>query len=190
MEPDREGHEQPRVALVTGANRGLGLAIAHGLATKGMHVVLAARDEAAATAEADVLTGKGLQASAHQLDITDPASVARAVADIANQLGRLDVLVNNAAIAIDRGQPAAGPDFEKVTATLNTNLVGAWRCCAAAIPEMRKHAAHPMRPPTHPSGSPHSPMTGQPADCFTSGSPSTGSRVPRGVTRPAAPPGI
>src|SRR4029453_12695452 len=49
------------------------------------------------------------------------------------------VLVNNAGIAIDRGQKAASPDFEKVGATLDANLLGAWRCCAATIPEMRKN---------------------------------------------------
>jgi len=129
-----------RVALVTGSNRGLGLAIARRLAAHGMYVVLGARDEAAAGKEAAALAGEGRTACAHQLDIIDPASVARAVADTANEFGRLDVLVNNAGIAIDRGQFAAGPDFEKVAATINTNLLGAWRCCAAAIPEMRKNS--------------------------------------------------
>lgn len=128
-----------RVAIVTGSNRGLGRAIAGGLAERGLHVVICARDERAAADVADELTGQGLAASAHQLQITDPASVARCVADVAGQLGRVDVLVNNAAIAIDRGQAAAGPDFEKVQATLDANLLGAWRCCAAAIPEMRRN---------------------------------------------------
>ncbi|ONK13220.1 SDR family NAD(P)-dependent oxidoreductase [Streptomyces sp. MP131-18] len=131
--------ELQRVALVTGANRGIGLAIARGLAQRGLHVVLGARTEAAAETEAAALTADGLAASAHQLDVTDPVSVARAAADTANQLGRLDVLVCNAGVAIDRGQPASSPDFEKVRATLEVNLLGAWRCCAAAIPEMRKH---------------------------------------------------
>jgi NAD(P)-dependent dehydrogenase (short-subunit alcohol dehydrogenase family) len=128
-----------RVALVTGANRGIGLAIARCLAKRGLHVVLTARNGYAAEAEAAQLTALGLAASAHQLDVNDPASVVRAFRDTANQLGRLDVLVNNAGIAIDSGQPAAAPDFEKVNATLQTNLLGAWRCCAAAIGEMRRH---------------------------------------------------
>ena len=131
--------EPRRIALVTGANRGIGLAIARGLAQRGLHVVLGARNEAAAEKEAAALTAAGLTAAAHQLDVTDPAGVARAVADTANRFGRLDVLVCNAGIAIDRGQPASTPDFEKVRATLDVNLLGAWRCCAAAIPEMRKN---------------------------------------------------
>ena len=101
--------------------------------------MVAGRDERAVHAVADELVDAGGSASAHQLDVTAHARVVRAVADTANQFGRLDVLVNNAGVAIDRGQPAAAPDIEKVKATLDTNLVGAWRCCAAAIPEMRKH---------------------------------------------------
>jgi NAD(P)-dependent dehydrogenase (short-subunit alcohol dehydrogenase family) len=84
------------------------------------------------------LRARGLDISTHQLDVTDTASVARAMADVAYEYGRIDVLINNAAIAIDRGQDAATADMERVIATLNTNLVGAWRCCTAAIPEMRR----------------------------------------------------
>ncbi|MEV1012124.1 SDR family NAD(P)-dependent oxidoreductase [Streptomyces sp. NPDC049881] len=128
-----------RVAFVTGGNRGIGLAIARGLARVGHHVVLGTRSEAAAVLPVDTLLSEGLAASAHQLDVTDPASVVRAVADTANEYGRLDILVNAAAVAIDRGQLASSVDFEKVQATLDANLTGTWRCCAAAIPEMRKH---------------------------------------------------
>lgn len=128
-----------RVAVVTGGNRGLGRAIARGLALAGLHVVLTARDETAAREASVELSGEGLTVSAHQLDITDPASVVRAVADTGFTLGRLDVLVNNAAIAIDLGQQASNPDMERVHATLDTNILGAWRCCAAAIPEMKRN---------------------------------------------------
>lgn len=132
------GTEQ-RVALVTGANRGLGYAIARRLGTQGLHVVVAGRSEHAAAEAARQLSAEGLTASGHQLDVTDAASVARAFADVGKQLGRLDVLVNNAGIAIDRGQLAASPDFERVRATLDANLTGAWRCSAAAIAEMRRN---------------------------------------------------
>lgn len=128
-----------RVALISGGNRGLGLAIARRLAEQGLHVVIGTRDELSGRDAAEALSKEGHDVRAHQLDVTDPASVARAVADVANSAGRLDVLVNNAAVAIDRGQPAAAPDFEKVRATLDANLVGAWRLSAAAVPEMRKN---------------------------------------------------
>ncbi len=133
------GVRPSRVAVVTGANRGLGRAIAEGLARSGLHVVIAARNESAADDVAGELTSAGLAASAHALDVTDPASVVRAMRDTAKQLGRLDVLVNNAGIAIDGGQAAAGPDFEKVRACLETNLLGAWRCVSAAVPEMTRN---------------------------------------------------
>lgn len=126
-----------RVAVVTGANRGLGRAIATELAERGLHVIITARDAQAADAVSRELNGKGLVTSGHQLDVTDPASVARCFADVAIQHGRLDVLVNNAGIAIGRGQLAASPDLERVYATLEANLMGAWRCSAAAIAEMR-----------------------------------------------------
>lgn len=128
-----------RVALVTGANRGLGFAIARSLAENGLHVVVCARSEQSAESAAHQLVQAGLSASPHQLDVTDPASVVRAVADAGNEFGRLDVLVNNAGVAIDRGQMAASPDMEKVMATLDANLLGAWRCSAAAAAEMRRH---------------------------------------------------
>jgi NAD(P)-dependent dehydrogenase (short-subunit alcohol dehydrogenase family) len=130
---------KPRVALVTGANRGLGKGIAGRLAKRGLQVVVTARTEYAARVAADELTGDGCAVAHHQLDVTDPASVARAVADTAFTYGRLDVLVNNAAVAIDQARPAAAADMERVRATLDTNVVGAWRCCAATIPEMMKN---------------------------------------------------
>ena len=137
---DRLGQDptqRDRVAVVTGANRGLGRAIATALAGRGLHVILTARNLAEAVVAAEDLQRAGHDVSAQQLDIRDPASVARAFADIGQTYGRLDVLVNNAGIAIDRKQHAASPDIEKVAATLDTNLVGTWRACAAAIEQMR-----------------------------------------------------
>lgn len=131
--------EARRVAVVTGANRGLGKAIARGMAAVGVQVVVAARTEEAAVRAAEELQADGLPVTGQQLDIADPASVARAMADVGYHHGRLDILVNNAGIAIDRGQAAASADFEKVRVTLDTNLMGTWRCCTAAIPEMRKN---------------------------------------------------
>lgn len=127
-----------RVAVVTGANRGLGFAISEALAGQGLHVVMTGRDERSAIDAAGKLAASGLPVSAHQLDVTDPASVTRAMQDVAFEHGRLDVLVNNAAVAVDRGRQAQFADMELVLASLNTNLVGAWRCCSAAIPHMRQ----------------------------------------------------
>ncbi|MFJ7275483.1 SDR family NAD(P)-dependent oxidoreductase [Kitasatospora sp. NPDC098663] len=132
-------HPNQRVALISGGNRGLGLAIATRLAEQGMQVVIGVRDRLAGREAETALASKGLTVRSYELDVTDPASVARFVADVAAQLGRLDVLVNNAAVAVDRGQAASAPDFERVRATLDTNLLGAWRLAAATVPEMRKN---------------------------------------------------
>lgn len=128
-----------RVAVVTGSNRGLGNAIARRLARLGLHVVMTARTEESAQRAAEEAQRDGLSVSAHQLDVTDPASVARLMADVGYTHGRLDVLINNAGIAIDRGQAASTADMEKVRATLDANVMGTWRCCTSAIPEMKKH---------------------------------------------------
>lgn len=128
-----------RVALVTGANRGLGLAISRSLAQHDIHVVVTARSEQAAVDAARSLTRDGLAVSAHQLDVTDPASVVRAIADTGYEYGRLDILVNNAAVAIDRRQLAYNADMERVAATFNSNVMGAWRCCTAAVQEMKNN---------------------------------------------------
>jgi NAD(P)-dependent dehydrogenase (short-subunit alcohol dehydrogenase family) len=127
-----------RVAIVTGANRGLGRAIALSIAERGLHVVVAARSSTDAE-EVVSDAGPNLSLSAHQCDIGDPASVARLMADVGFEYGRLDALVNNAGIAIDRGQQASSADMERAHATMNVNLLGTWRCCTAAIPEMRRN---------------------------------------------------
>ena len=130
--------EERRVAVVTGANRGLGRSIALALAKRDLRVVLAARDPKTAIVTIDNFDSS-LAVESHQCDITDAASVARLMADVGYEFGRLDILVNNAGIAIDRGQSASGADLERVAATMNANLLGTWRCCTAAIPEMRRN---------------------------------------------------
>ena len=127
-----------RVALVTGANRGLGLEIARQLAGRGLVVVIAARDADRGRRVVASLTAAGHSASCVQIDVTDDASVERAVKDTARTYGTVDVLVNNAGIAVDEQQRAEDPDFELVEQTLQTNLIGAWRCCVAVIPYMRR----------------------------------------------------
>ncbi|MFB8353074.1 SDR family NAD(P)-dependent oxidoreductase [Streptomyces niveus] len=127
----------PRVALVTGANRGLGRALAHGLARHGLHVITTARSNDAAQRAAAELRDLGGLASGHQLDVTNPASVFRAFADTIHEHGRLDVLINSAAVAIDRNKTVSAPDMEIVQETMNANVMGVWRCCAQAVPAMR-----------------------------------------------------
>lgn len=125
-----------RVALVTGANRGLGFAIAKKLAEQGLHVVLTGRAKDHVDGAVKELVSLGLSVSGVPLDVTVPESVSQAIAMTIDRHGRVDALVNNAAIVVDNKQRAAQPDFSRVVSTIDTNLVGAWRCAAAVLPHM------------------------------------------------------
>ena len=123
-----------RVALVTGANRGIGREVARGLAERGFVTVAGSRDPAKGEATAWEL-GDGV--IVRQLDVADAASVAAASAWVRDELGRLDVLVNNAATLYDTWQRAADADLGVVHEALETNLFGAWRVCQACLGLMR-----------------------------------------------------
>jgi NAD(P)-dependent dehydrogenase (short-subunit alcohol dehydrogenase family) len=98
-----------RVVLVTGANRGIGRELARQLALRGDVVVLTARDLAKAERVAAALPGRE-QVLARRLDVTDPASVEQVAAELGSLHGRLDVLVNNAAVHYDTWQRATTAD--------------------------------------------------------------------------------
>jgi NAD(P)-dependent dehydrogenase (short-subunit alcohol dehydrogenase family) len=118
-----------RIAVVTGANRGIGLEVVRQLAAAGDIVVLGSRDVAAGErAAASLFGGTGVgRVLARRLDVTDQASLDAVADELASSHGRLDVHVNNAAIHYDTWQQAAGADLGVVAEALDTNLVGAWR---------------------------------------------------------------
>jgi NAD(P)-dependent dehydrogenase (short-subunit alcohol dehydrogenase family) len=128
--------ENGRVALVSGGNRGIGLEIVRQLAERGLTVVLGSRDREQGRAAAAGLSGGVV---VRQLDVADPESVDRLSRSVEEEFGRLDVLVNNAGITNDEGQRGVDADLERVREALETNLLGAWRLCEAAIPFMRRH---------------------------------------------------
>ena len=128
--------ENGRVALVSGGNRGIGLEIVRQLAERGLTVVLGSRDGERGRAAAAGLSGGVV---VRQLDVADPESVDRLSRSVEEEFGRLDVLVNNAGITNDEGQRGVDADLERVREALETNLLGAWRLCEAAIPFMRRH---------------------------------------------------
>jgi NAD(P)-dependent dehydrogenase (short-subunit alcohol dehydrogenase family) len=129
-----------RVAVVTGANKGIGLEIARQLAREGRTVYLGARDEERGQAAAEKLRAEGLDARALAIDVTDDASVAAAAAHVERDAGRLDVLVNNAGIAIDDAPPSR-VSIDVLRRTYETNVFGVVRATQAFLPLLRRSDA-------------------------------------------------
>jgi NAD(P)-dependent dehydrogenase (short-subunit alcohol dehydrogenase family) len=128
-------HEN-RVALVTGANKGIGLAIATELAARGLTVLVGARDLARGEAAARGIAG---DARATVLDVTSTDSIAAAEARIRRELGRLDILVNNAAIAVFG--PPSTTRLDDVRAVFETNVLGVIAVTQAMLPLLREAPA-------------------------------------------------
>jgi NAD(P)-dependent dehydrogenase (short-subunit alcohol dehydrogenase family) len=128
-------------AVVTGANRGIGLEVARQLSERGYAVVLTARDLGAAERAARSLSPAGPVLPC-RLDVTDAGSIAAAATLVERELGRADVLVNNAAIDYDTDQRAARADLDRVARDLDTNLMGAWRVTQAFLPLLTR-SPHP-----------------------------------------------
>ncbi|HEV8581068.1 MAG TPA: SDR family oxidoreductase [Thermoanaerobaculia bacterium] len=113
----------------------MGLAVCRQLAERGFTVMLGSRDLAKGEAAARSLAG---EVHARQLDVADAAGVERLRRTVEAEFGRLDVLVNNAAILYDTWQRAENADLAVVREALETNLFGAWRLCEAFIPLLRR----------------------------------------------------
>lgn len=128
-------HEN-KVVLVTGANKGIGHAIASELAARGFTVLVGARDAARGEAGAKRITG---DARAIALDVTRPDSIAAAAARIRRELGRLDVLINNAGIAVSAKPSVAR--IEDVRAVFETNVFGVIAVTQAMLPLLREAPA-------------------------------------------------
>ena len=128
----------PDVALVTGANRGIGLEVARQLARHRMTVVLGSRNLEKGERAAEELKDEGLEVLPRQLDVSDDESVKNLAGNVESEFGRLDVLVNNAAIHYDTWQRALGADLDVVREALETNTFGAWRTCRAFVPLIQR----------------------------------------------------
>src|SRR5436189_1375798 len=93
--------ETKKIALITGANKGIGLETARQLGRQGITVLTGARDEAKATAAAAELSKEGIDAHGIVIDVSDAGSIKKAGAQIARDYGHLDILVNNAGVMLD-----------------------------------------------------------------------------------------
>lgn len=128
-----------RLAVVTGGNKGIGFEICRELSRKGLRVVLTSRDEAKGRVAIDTLTKEGLDVLYHRLDVTDRESVAALASYLKSEHGRVDVLVNNAGILIDKYTTSVLKEEEETfRVTMETNFYGALRMCQALVPLMRK----------------------------------------------------
>ena len=136
-------NDTQQVALVTGANRGIGREVVTQLAARGYRVLLSARDfTAAQRAAGEVAAQTGGQVGPLTLDVADPTSIATAAGQIAREPGRLDVLVNNAGIGTDWGVSGTAPDWDAIERALQTNFYGAYRL-AVALLDLLRASAHP-----------------------------------------------
>jgi NAD(P)-dependent dehydrogenase (short-subunit alcohol dehydrogenase family) len=126
------------VALVTGANRGIGLELVRQLAREGFTTILGSRDLAKGEAAAAGLDDQGIQVEVRAVDVADAAGLEALGRSLADDFGRLDVLVNNAAIHYDTWQSGVDADLDVVREALETNLIGAWRTAQACLPRLRR----------------------------------------------------
>lgn len=113
-----------KIALVTGANKGIGFAAAHGLAKAGFHVFVAARDTERGEEAAEKIRSEGYAAQFVTIDVTDEQSIVSAAREIAEEWEGIDVLVNNAAINLDEGRGVTEVPLEEWKETFQTNVWG------------------------------------------------------------------
>jgi 3-oxoacyl-[acyl-carrier protein] reductase len=136
MDPNKFFSLEGQVALVTGASRGIGRAIALVFARAGAKVALAARDEELLKQVADEIEGSGGEALICPMEVTDPKAVNSTVGKILETFGRLDILVNNAGIA--QVGPLEDVSLEDWQAVMDVNLMGPFLCCKAVVPVMKE----------------------------------------------------
>lgn len=130
-----------RTALVTGGNRGIGLEVAKQLARDGVLTAIGARDKAKGEAAAASMAAEGLEPVVVQLDVTDPQSVKAAVEQVHHLFGRIDILINNAGILLDRAADGSGKGVltvspESVLQTIEANTLGPLRMMQSVLPLM------------------------------------------------------
>jgi NAD(P)-dependent dehydrogenase (short-subunit alcohol dehydrogenase family) len=130
-----------KIALITGANKGIGYEVARQLGKQGCTVLVGARDARLGEEAVAKLKNEGVQAVFVLLDVTRHDTIEAARAGIEKEFGRLDILVNNAGIN-DRGDgPPSSAEIDAVSRTLETNFVGALAVAQAMLPLIRKSAA-------------------------------------------------
>lgn len=129
---------ETRVALVSGANKGIGLEIVRQLSRLGVIAVLGSRDVERGRAAAEKLASEGLEPPVVALDVDDPASITAAVAEVGRLFKQIDILVNNAGVLLDEREKSgvATVTSDVMLRTYQTNVLGPLRLMQAALPLM------------------------------------------------------
>jgi NAD(P)-dependent dehydrogenase (short-subunit alcohol dehydrogenase family) len=138
--------KEQRIALVTGANKGIGFEVARQLARKGFHVFLGARNPEAGEAAVQKLNKEGEKEESGEItvlkiDVSEPDSIRRAAEEFSRHSDRLDALVNNAGILLDDDKDVLTTTPEIFETTLRTNTLGALLVAQAFVPFLKKSAA-------------------------------------------------
>jgi len=129
---------EQKIAIVTGANRGIGFEVCRQLARRGIHVILTSRHKAEGKAACQKLEAEGLGVRFHQLEVSDHESIHRLWDLIRDEYGRLDMVVNNARVHLDEGVSAFQVDLDTVRETMETNVYGPLLLCQTLVPLMRR----------------------------------------------------
>ncbi|WP_027350826.1 SDR family oxidoreductase [Halotalea alkalilenta] len=127
-----------RVALITGANKGIGFETARRIGRHGHVVLLGARDPARGEAAATTLKEEGIDAHFVHLDVTNRATILAAARDIERRFGRLDILVNNAGVSSPLDGPLGKADLAEVRRLFETNFFGTLEVTQALLPLLKK----------------------------------------------------
>jgi len=138
--------KEQRIALVTGANKGIGFEVVRDLARKGFHVFLGARNEKAGETAAEKLRTEGAkedygEITVLKIDVSKPDSIGRAAEEFSRKSDRLDTLVNNAGILLDDDKDVLTTTSEIFETTLRTNTLGALLVAQTFVPFLKKSAA-------------------------------------------------
>jgi len=126
-----------RTALITGANKGIGLATARALAQRGFHVWITARDRLRGEKAIEQLRAEGLSAELLVMDVTDGMSVQRAAVTLSASTDKLDILINNAGVLLDASAPPSQTRISDMKDTFEVNLFGPVRVTQAFLPLLR-----------------------------------------------------
>ena len=134
--------EVSKIALITGANKGIGFEIARQLGAQGITILAGVRDQARGEAAVQQLRTEAIDATAVHLDVTNQATIDAAAAFIEQAYGKLDILVNNAGISVREGStPPSELALEAVRTTFATNVFGVFAVTKAMLPLLRRSGA-------------------------------------------------